>query len=315
MMTDQEQNKNRNTTSNAGSLGAYLEVMRIDHWFKNIFVLVGACGYLAYAHPAVSVDYVFRFIVALLLACLVSSINYIINEILDASYDIWHPRKKNRPIPSGRVKVSRLYFVILFLFILVYTVSFTVFSLKFSLVLLLFFLFGLIYNVRPIRAKEIPYVDAIIESANNPIRIAIGWYACGDPALSLPLSAVLFFWVYGAFLMTGKRLAEMRYLGDKALPYRVTFKYYSERSLLYMMAAYAVAGVAFYAYLIFNVFPYHHLTITGLALLILFYAWCLKLTLEEDSIIMDPETLLSKPGFFIFCLIGLIVVITMFLVV
>jgi 4-hydroxybenzoate polyprenyltransferase len=172
----------------------------------------------------------------------------------------------------------------------------------------------LIYNVKPARAKEIPYVDAIVESANNPIRVALGWYALSEPTTSLPLSAVLFFWVFGAFLMTGKRLAELRFLGEHALPYRITFKYYSESSLWGLMVFYSITGVAFYIYMIIQVFDYHHLSMVGLVLMFMFYIWCFRLVMEDDSILKEPETLLKKPGFFIFCLVGLIIVITIFLI-
>ena len=36
---------------------------------------------------------------------------------------------------------------------------------------------GPVYNVPPIRTKEIPYVDVITESFNNPIRLLLGWFA------------------------------------------------------------------------------------------------------------------------------------------
>ena len=44
------------------------------------------------------------------------------------------------------------------------------------------------------------------ESLTNPIRIAIGWYAVA-PAFP-PALLLATVWTFGAFLMTGKRLAE-----------------------------------------------------------------------------------------------------------
>ena len=194
-----------------------------------------------------------------------------------------------------------------------YSISFALFSHRFSFILLIFFIFGLIYNVKPIRAKELPYIDVVVESANNPIRIAIGWYACAAPGFVLPLSAVMFFWCYGAFLMTGKRLAEKRFLGDNALPYRITFQYYSEFSLLMFMIFYSLSSVIFYLYMIFNVFSYHYYYLSGLFFLVMFYIWCFRLVKEHDSLLKDPESLLKKPVFFIFCIVGLIIVLTTFM--
>ena len=43
---------------------------------------------------------------ALLATCLVASSNYVVNELLDAPYDMVHPEKKNRPVPSGKVRTG-----------------------------------------------------------------------------------------------------------------------------------------------------------------------------------------------------------------
>src|SRR3546814_12282474 len=45
---------------------------------------------------------------------------------------------------------------------------------------------GLAYNVPPLRTKDVPYLDVLSESVNNPLRLAIGW-AMIDPG-SLPRS-------------------------------------------------------------------------------------------------------------------------------
>ena len=35
---------------------------------------------------------------------------------------------------------------------------------------------GILYNVPPLRFKDIPYLYSTMESANNPIRFLVGWY-------------------------------------------------------------------------------------------------------------------------------------------
>jgi hypothetical protein len=39
----------------------------------------------------------------------------------------------------------------------------------------IFALQGIVYNVRPLRTKDKPYLDVISESINNPLRLTIGW--------------------------------------------------------------------------------------------------------------------------------------------
>ena len=35
---------------------------------------------------------------------------------------------------------------------------------------------GVVYNVKPLRSKDLPIFDVLSESVNNPIRFLIGWY-------------------------------------------------------------------------------------------------------------------------------------------
>ena len=84
------------------TLRGHIQIMRIDHWFKNVFVLPGiiaAIGVDASRRPAAWLRIV---LVGMLSICLVASSNYVINEVLDAPSDRSHPVKRNRPVPSGQ---------------------------------------------------------------------------------------------------------------------------------------------------------------------------------------------------------------------
>ena len=48
---------------------------------------------------------------------------------------------------------------------------------------------GCVYNIPPIRSKDLPYVDVLSESVNNPIRLLLGWFAV-DPVDFPPASIV-----------------------------------------------------------------------------------------------------------------------------
>ena len=72
---------------------------------------------------------------------------------------------------------------------------------------------GLAYNLPPIRTKELPYLDVLSESVNNPLRLFLGWFALiGDKFP--PLSLTLAYWMVGAFFMATKRFAEYRHIDD-----------------------------------------------------------------------------------------------------
>ena len=79
----------------------YLRIARLDHWFKNVFVLPGVVV-AVYADPTLlSTAVLWQLLVALVSIGFVASSNYVINEVLDAPMDALHPVKKSRPIPSG----------------------------------------------------------------------------------------------------------------------------------------------------------------------------------------------------------------------
>ncbi len=91
------------------ALMGYIEIARTDHWFKNVFMLFGVLFAVFHNPSVLSWQHLPGLIVATIATCLLASSNYVLNEIQDAAHDQFHPQKKHRPIPSGRVKVSFAY--------------------------------------------------------------------------------------------------------------------------------------------------------------------------------------------------------------
>ena len=80
---------------------AYLDLIRVNYWFKNIFVLPGIF-FLFYWDTWFFYPWKFSNYNCILHSnSLVCSSNYVINEITDAEYDNYNI-KKNRPIVSGK---------------------------------------------------------------------------------------------------------------------------------------------------------------------------------------------------------------------
>ena len=87
----------------------YLAIARPDHWFKNVFMAPGRAAGLLLPPRAVRAATLGSLLWAVLTTCLIASSNYVLNEILDAPTDLSHPVKRNRPIPSGRVRLPLAY--------------------------------------------------------------------------------------------------------------------------------------------------------------------------------------------------------------
>jgi 4-hydroxybenzoate polyprenyltransferase len=90
--------RNRDPLSRARDLG---RLARPQQWAKNSFVLIPLLFGEALTRP----EAILSGLIAGFCFCLWSSAVYCINDVLDAKADANHPRKKNRPVASGRVSV------------------------------------------------------------------------------------------------------------------------------------------------------------------------------------------------------------------
>ena len=90
------------------SLRAYVEIARVDHWFKNLLMLPGTgLAALLAGVPLLSVWP--ELLLGIASACLVASANYALNEWLDAEFDRFHPVKRNRPSVVGALSAQGVY--------------------------------------------------------------------------------------------------------------------------------------------------------------------------------------------------------------
>jgi decaprenyl-phosphate phosphoribosyltransferase len=213
-------------------IAPYIDIARPSHWVKNIFMLPGVLLVWFFDRTWMHAGIVLPLFGGFAAACLIASSNYVLNEILDHEKDRHHPDKRNRPIPSGQVNIRVAYAEWLLLGAIGIGLAFAIQpALGFSGLLL--WVMGVVYNTPPIRSKDIVYADVLSESVNNPIRMAMGWYATGFAAAP-PLSVLFAYWMFGAFLMGMKRLAEYRHINDheRAVRYRVSFARYNERRLI-----------------------------------------------------------------------------------
>lgn len=277
------------------SLTGYILIARPHHWFKNIFVLPGYICALFLSDSETFFN-ALNLLLTLLGISLAASANYVLNEWLDARFDAHHPEKKGRPSVVGKVTKIGVFFEygVLFLVALVIarSVSVPVFVTVFTLLL-----FGFFYNVEPFRCKEKAYLDIIVESANNPIRFLAGWFVLSH---SLPpVSILLSFWMAGAFLMSVKRYAELRFLGDQkvACRYRRSFRYYSEEKLLLLSLFYAM-NFAFFL----GIFLIKHRIefLFSFPLFSILFCWYLFLGMKKNSPAQRPERLYQEKNLLLF---------------
>ena len=174
-------------------LRAHISIARLDHSLKNVFVLPGVIVPLSVYPDLFTWRLVLRLLLAFLAITLVACSNYVINEVLDAPFDRLHPVKRNRPAALGLVHTGWAYVQWLLMMLAGIAIGLFV-SRMFTLFALALWIMGCLYNFPPIRTKDVPYLDVLTESINNPLRMLLGWYAVTS-VLVPPVSLLIAYWM------------------------------------------------------------------------------------------------------------------------
>lgn len=228
------------------SLKGHIRIARFDHWVKTVFVLPGMFVALTINPARLHSMSLWRTAAGLLAVGLVASSNYVLNELLDAPFDRQHPARRDRPAAAGELNLPIAWMQWLLFFVLGIAAGAWVSS-AFVINLGAFWTMGILYNVPPVRLKDVVHIDVLSEALNNPIRFLAGWYLTGTAALPIT-SLLITYWMAGCYFMAIKRYAEMRdfrtsqYLAQ----YRKTYASYTEQKLLVSIFFYGSLSMLFF---------------------------------------------------------------------
>jgi 4-hydroxybenzoate polyprenyltransferase len=194
-----------------------LKTMRPRQWVKNGLLFIPLIFDKQLANwPALA-----RIIVGFMLFCLLSSIIYIINDLVDLEADRNHPQKRQRPIPSGALKVSTARTAGIVLTLVVFIPA-TLLSLKFALIGLAYLVLNLVYSAW---LKHAPILDVMILASFYVLRVGAG--------VSLIVVHLFSPWLYvfttflALYLGIGKRRAELNLLAEEANSHRKSLEGYT----------------------------------------------------------------------------------------
>jgi 4-hydroxybenzoate polyprenyltransferase len=195
---------------------ALLEAMRPKQWVKNVLLLIGLVFALKLADPlAVS-----RAAAAFVVFCALASAGYLFNDLADVEQDRQHPRKRLRPLASGRI--GRAHTVRLGSVLLVFALAIAfALSLRFGLVVVGYVALTIAYNGW---LKHLVLLDAFALASFYLVRAV-----AGAVAIDVPISPWLYLCIgLGAlFLGLAKRRHELLLLGVGAASHRRILREYT----------------------------------------------------------------------------------------
>jgi len=149
----------------------YILELRAHDWYKNLLVFAG----LFFSKNLFNFHYYPKLLLSFFILSLISSSGYIINDIRDAPFDALHPKKKDRPIASGKIsKISALLFSVILLLSSLFASYFV--GVQFFILALSLFMNSLIYSFF---LKGIVWLDITSISLNYIIRSLAGCEAIG----------------------------------------------------------------------------------------------------------------------------------------
>jgi decaprenyl-phosphate phosphoribosyltransferase len=218
-------------------IAGMLKAMRPHQWVKNGFVVAP----LVFAKGLGDASMMVRSAAAFLCFSLVASSIYVMNDLADVEADRAHPKKRHRPIASGKVSEHSAKILTAVLAtcalagsaLLGWEVAGTIAG---YLVLQVAYTFKL---------KKVPYVDVLCIAAGFELRVLCGSFALDvEPSIYLLVVTLLL----SLFLGFGKRVHELRQAetSEAKEKQRLALTRYNERTLIVLLQTTALATTGTY---------------------------------------------------------------------
>lgn len=194
---------------------ALVAALRPRQWTKNVLVFAGLLFTLDRKHPAEDFG---RAGLAFVLLCLLSGAVYLVNDLVDVEADRQHPKKRLRPLASGRLGETTARVAAGILFAVALAGAWTL-NVAFFTAALLYALITLLYTLR---LKHVVLIDVMALACGFVLRAAAGCFAVGVPNSPWLLLCTT---LLALFLGFAKRRGEIATLGDNPATRRILADY------------------------------------------------------------------------------------------
>ncbi|MEY4142286.1 MAG: hypothetical protein RL110_1658 [Bacteroidota bacterium] len=222
----------------------YLQLLRAKSWVKNGFLFLPA----VFSLKLLDEQLMLHLIIGFLVFSLSSSFIYLHNDLKDAPHDALHPRKKFRPIASGKVsRGNALLASAAVLFAALMLFYFSALPTSFLGLMVSYLTVNLLYVFW---LKNVALLELFVVAMNFVLRVLAG---CAILAVT-PSHWILVVTFFLSFLMVVvKRKAEILQLDARAKEHRAVLASYSISFLNNLV--YIAATITITAYLLYSIDP------------------------------------------------------------
>lgn len=267
-----------------------MEVIRPQHWIKSGFCLAA----LFFGGKAGSLEGWLQVWPLLVSFSGLASAGYLLNDVINRGEDRLHPRKKNRPIASGHLRVKEVLVVSLILALGSLGILVCRYGLRgdFSLVSWLGLGYLVLTGAYSMIFREMPLLDVLVLGVGFVARVAAGAFALGLAPTNWLLGCT---YAVALLLGFGKRLGEWRLLerrGAQMGQTRQALRGYTDTLLRTLVGGSCLAsGTLYVAYCLTH--PARELLIlTALPVVVGLMSY-LRMAWRSD-VVETPEKLLFK---------------------
>lgn len=252
---------------------ALLNEARPRQWLKNVLVFAAPAAAGVLAHW----DNLWRTLVIFVAFSLAASGTYFWNDILDIDADRRHPKKRLRPVASGQIPLPVAKVVGSLLLLGGVGLSVVVWQWRAVVVLGVYVVLTIAYSLY---LRNLAVFDLLAVAAGFVLRAIGGAFASGVYASKWFMLCAMF---GSLFVVSGKRYAELRELGESAQDTRQTLETYSLAFLRLVVTVACSATLVSYCVWAFDTggidpgpFPFYELSAVPMLAALLRYALVLE---------------------------------------
>lgn len=219
-----------------------LKTMRLRQWTKNVFVLAP----LIFDGKLFEMEMLGKALLAMLFFCLAASSVYLLNDLVDIEKDRQHPRKRLRPLPSGRLNPT-LAWVMALVFALLSIGGMIPIDGWGAATVGAYLLLNLAYSFY---LKDVVIIDVMMIALFFELRLLTGVLVVDVQNFSpwLYVCTTLLF----LFIGFGKRRHEIALLEDSAASHRASLEHYNLPFLDQMIGIVTTSALVAYTFYSFE---------------------------------------------------------------